>query len=139
MLSERRTPDRPTINRQHRICTDTALDNHKMLPGFIMAFAIILASSSLSSAYTTETYGTGNYNYYNSRQTRRWGGTGTPNGYYGVTGQLGTGRSQRRGILTTRMALVARVMGVILAPTVCTALVGPTQGDSTKELLVIIK
>ena len=57
-----------------------------------MAFAIILSSSSLSIAYTTETYGTGTYNYYNSGQTRRWGGTGTPNGYYGVTGQPGTGR-----------------------------------------------
>ncbi|CAG2168761.1 unnamed protein product [Oppiella nova] len=49
----------------------------------------INTSSSLSSAYTTETYGTGTYN---SGQTRRWVGTGTPNGYYGVTGQPGTGR-----------------------------------------------
>ncbi|CAG2165647.1 unnamed protein product [Oppiella nova] len=52
----------------------------------------IRAISSLSSAYTTETYGTGTYNYYNSGQTRRWSGTGTSNGYYGVTGQPGTGR-----------------------------------------------
>ncbi|CAG2179537.1 unnamed protein product [Oppiella nova] len=116
-----------------------------MLPGLIMAFAIILASSSLSSAYTTETYGTGTYNYYNSGQTRRWSGTGTLNGYYGVTGQpgnkhrVGTQAPSAVGILTTHMALVATVMEVILATTVCTALVGPTQVDTTKELLRAIK
>ncbi|CAG2175377.1 unnamed protein product [Oppiella nova] len=102
-------------------------------------------SSSLSGAYTTETYGTGTYNYYNSGQTRRWGGTGTPNGYYGATGQPGTGHllgtqaPSTAGILTIRMALVALVMGVILALTVCTALVGPTQVDTTKELLGVIE